>query len=357
MPSSLVFTALVVSWLAVLVPVVARRRQLVPRPAEADLCSRVLSRSGRASTVKEVVVSHQVSEGRGRSDGAGATALADRDEPVVAPPGGARALGAVPAATGGGERDEPLPVPTGARPLGADVDRDREDRDLDDGFEDDGFEDEHDADPDDRDMDEPDGPHREPKPYRPGRGGFDADAAREAADARYATRRRTALALIAVAVLSGLAALVVTSAAWWVCAATVVGLAGYLVFLRRQTRLEEELRERRIARLHGQRRAVEARRERQAEHRARLDALDEDWADDGGDDVDDVDHRDRRDQDDDWDDEPRVSAVAEPRWAAPRSPAPAVPYGMELVADSDDDPAFHDLAADRVPAYRRAAGA
>jgi hypothetical protein len=43
------------------------------------------------------------------------------------------------------------------------------------------------------------------------------------------------------------------------------------------------------------------------------------------------------------------------RWAAPRTPAPPVPADMELVADSEDDPAFHDLEGDRVPSYRRAA--
>ena len=64
----------------------------------------------------------------------------------------------------------------------------------------------------------------------------------------------------------------------------------------------------------------------------------------------DADHDDA-DPDDDLD-------VPAPRWIAPRTPAPAVPDGMELVADTDDDPDFHDLSDSRVPAYRRmAAGA
>ena len=108
--------------------------------------------------------------------------------------------------------------------------------------------------------------------YRPGRGGFDPDAAAAAAHARYTFRQRVALGLIAVAVLSALAALVVSSAMWWLHAAADVVLVGYLVFLRRQTRIEEEVRVRRAARLSGERRALEARRARQAEHEARMAA-------------------------------------------------------------------------------------
>ena len=321
MPSSLVFTALVVSWLAVLVPVVARRRQLVPRPAEADLCSRVLSRSGRAPAMKEVVVSQKLSQGRGRSAVGGTVLVEDPANP---------------------DADDEMD------------DRDLDDRDLDD-----------DRYADDRDLDDRDPDHAEPKPYRVGRGGFDADAAREAADMRYATRRRIAVGLIAAVVVSGLAALVLTSAAWWMFGVTVLGLAGYLVFLRRQTRLEEELRERRVARLHGHRREIESRRraERPVEDDGG-DGYDRDDGDDGydGDDrflderPDEEDRVGGGEQSDDRVAAPSVR-VSGPRWAAPRTPAPAVPAGMDLVGDSEDDPDFHDLDGDRVPAYRRAAGA
>ena len=318
MPSSLVFTALVVAWLAVLVPVVARRRQLVPRPAEADLSSRVLPRPACAPAMEEVVVSQSMSYGRVRPHGA--TAVADRDhdeEPVE-------------------EFDD------------RDLDhRDLEDRDLDDEQ----FEDEH----DDRDdlvddlteLDDVDDAPRERRPYRPGRGGFDAEAAAEAAATRYAFRQRVALGLIAVAVVSALAALVVSSALWWLHLAADVALVGYLVFLRRQTRIEEEVRERRLARLNGERRALEERRERQAEHQARLEALEEEWDESLDEDLDAV-------GDDEVEDEEVPASEREPRWVAPRTPAPVIPVGMELVTDSEDDPDFHDLEGDRVPAYRRA---
>ena len=116
------------------------------------------------------------------------------------------------------------------------------------------------------------------------------------------------------------------------------------------------MRVRRAARLSGERRALEARRARQAEHEARmaslrgrgldrrgrrrLDDLDDDEQVDPREDRHEVDHRD-----------------AAPRWAAPRTPAPAVPEDLELVDDTDDDPAFHDLDGERSYGYRRAAGA
>ncbi|WP_181783200.1 hypothetical protein [Pseudonocardia pini] len=47
MPSSLIFAGLVVLWLLILVPAVARRRQEVERPSEAALAGRVLERPVR----------------------------------------------------------------------------------------------------------------------------------------------------------------------------------------------------------------------------------------------------------------------------------------------------------------------
>ncbi len=47
MPSSLIFAGLVATWLAVLVPMVARRRQQTPRPSDAVLSGRVLHRPRR----------------------------------------------------------------------------------------------------------------------------------------------------------------------------------------------------------------------------------------------------------------------------------------------------------------------
>lgn len=430
MPSSVVFAALVLAWLVVLVPVVARRRQMVPRPAEADLSGRVLRRPAGTPLIEEVPVATVQTDGSARDERAvpaaasGPTGTAGRAEGSSPASGGATRA----AATALAERPDETPEALDAE-LDLDADRDDldeyaddrdeyadrddprgtadldeaddapqddrpaagrervlprrppEDRDgedgeydeyeaydeayddteLDDEYEDyeyDEYEDDAGYDDGYDDADEPVG--RELRTYRPGRGGFDPDAAAAAAHARYTFRQRIALGLIAVAVLSALAALVVSSAMWWVHLAADVVLVGYLIFLRRQTRIEEEVRIRRAARLSGERRALEARRARQAEHEARMAALrDQDWIDGSYEEVeedgfDEDDHRvpAARSAGDD-----RVEQDEAPRWAAPRTPPPPVPEDLELVDDSDDDPAFHDLDGERTYGYRRAAGA
>ena len=370
MPSSVVFAALVLAWLVVLVPVVARRRQMVPRPAEADLSARVLPRTAGAPLIEEVPVTTAQADARtGRTVAAGGragtatggtatgTVLAERaDETPEALDAELdldaqhdedledRARGrAGRARRRRRPRDDPRPAGRERvlrRAPHPDDDEYLEDEYLDDEYLDEDLED-----------DEPVA-ERALRTYRPGRGGFDPDAAAAAARARYTFRQRVALGLIAVAVLSALAALVVSSAMWWLHAAADVLLVGYLAFLRRQTRIEEEVRVRRAARLSGERRALEARRARQDEHEARMAAMrEQDWID-GEYDADDLDD----DEQVRFEDE-ELRAASAPRWAAPRTPAPPVPDDLELVDDTDDDPAFHDLDGERSYGYRRAAGA
>ena len=100
MPSSVVFAALVLAWLVVLVPVVARRRQMVPRYADADLSARVLPRTAGAPLIEEAPVTTTQADGRtgGERTVAGA-------HPVGGP---AEAAGATRTATALAERaDEP----------------------------------------------------------------------------------------------------------------------------------------------------------------------------------------------------------------------------------------------------------
>src|SRR5690606_32316046 len=59
--------------------------------------------------------------------------------------------------------------------------------------------------------------------------------------------------LIAVVVTAALAALV-WSPLWWVHGAVDLSLAGYLTYLRRQVKIEQDIRNRRLARLNGERR-------------------------------------------------------------------------------------------------------
>nr|WP_245694309.1 gephyrin-like molybdotransferase receptor GlpR [Actinopolyspora mzabensis] len=88
--------------------------------------------------------------------------------------------------------------------------------------------------------------------YRPGRGGFDPDAAALAARTKYARRQRIVLAMLAVAVVTAVLAGLSWSTLWWVHGLTDLLLIGYLGYLRKQVRIEEDVRSRRLARLSGE---------------------------------------------------------------------------------------------------------
>jgi hypothetical protein len=86
-------------------------------------------------------------------------------------------------------------------------------------------------------------------PVRRGRGGYDPEADAVARATRYRFRQRTTLGLALSALLFGAFAVAVTPMLWWGCGLSAVVLFGYLIYLRRQVRLEEEIRRRRTARL------------------------------------------------------------------------------------------------------------
>lgn len=94
---------------------------------------------------------------------------------------------------------------------------------------------------------------------RRGRGAYDPMADRQAAEQRAHARQRTALILVALSVVAVIAALLTVPAVWWFAGGAVMLLAAYLTYLRRQVRLEESLRRRRIERMRRARLGVESR--------------------------------------------------------------------------------------------------
>ncbi|MFG3617274.1 gephyrin-like molybdotransferase receptor GlpR [Nocardia sp. NPDC047654] len=86
-------------------------------------------------------------------------------------------------------------------------------------------------------------------PSRRGRGGYDPEADAIARAARYTFRQRAVLGLLLTAILSGALALVLTPLLWWACGLAATVLVTYLAYLRKQVRMEEEIRRRRAARL------------------------------------------------------------------------------------------------------------
>jgi membrane protein implicated in regulation of membrane protease activity len=312
-PSSMIFASLVVLWLLILVPAVARHRQEVARPSVAALSGRVLERPRQ----------------RAGSDPDGEGEVHVMDE-----------MG----------RAEP--------------DRRADERDDDWGVR------EH----DDVRWERP------PPRYRPGRGGFDPEAAAAAARARYAFRQRVVLMMMITAIVTGVVAGVSMPELWWAHGGVDVLLVGYLVYLRRQVRLEEAIRERRAARMAGTRRTSAAddpeldewarrgreitRREPDGPRRGAGDDLEE-YEDEDEDDPDDVgvDHDVGQEVEEDHDlAEPQRRRDPEPTPAEPAlprlqpAPPPPLPAGTALVQVDEDELELYDLGGPARPDYRPAAG-
>ncbi|WP_328388361.1 divisome protein SepX/GlpR [Nocardia sp. NBC_00416] len=89
-------------------------------------------------------------------------------------------------------------------------------------------------------------------PTRRGRGGYDPEADAIARAARYTFRQRAVVALILGAILCGGLAVAVAPVFWWGCGGAVLSLGTYLGYLRKQVRIEQEIRRRRSSRLAGQ---------------------------------------------------------------------------------------------------------
>ncbi len=329
MPSSMIFASLVVLWLLILVPAVARHRQEVARPSVAALSGRVLARSPRR---------------RSQEDG-----MVERDETVV---DAARVVTAT--------RTAEVRVPSARTELRFDDAEPTEDSA--DGVGDDAVDDVADDAGEDWAEDRSDDRlwERPPARYRAGRGGFDAEAAALTARARYAFRQRVVLAMLVLAVATGVAAGVALPVLWWAHGAVDVLLVGYLVYLRRQVRMEEAIRARRAARMAGTRRpsaADDPELDDWAERgRAATRQADSEEADEADDDLAaDPDPETTADAEDE-DVTPAPEVVEEERPALPRlrpTPPPPLPAGTALVEDEEEELDLDDGSA---PGYRRAVG-
>jgi hypothetical protein len=281
MPSSLIIVALVVAWLLVLVPIVARRRQEVARTADSTLAARVVRSGGVRSTAEE----------ESMADPGEADTHRDTDE--------------------FDDSDAEY-----------DAETDEYDEDFEDAAEYDGYEDEA-----------YDDYERAQRPFRPGRGGFDPEAAAITARARYSFRQRVVVLMLTVALISALGAVTVSPLLWWAHAAIDIGLVGYLGYLRRQVRIEDEIRQRRTARLARLSRPQPAARPERPEHDAHGPA-------------------------DGYETEESVEQVVEPQpQLAPRRPVTRHVHPGTVVVDTDDeDPMFAELDEPGALPYRRAVG-
>ena len=371
MPSSLIFTGLVVLWLLILVPAVARHQQEVARPSGALLAGRVLVRSSRRG--------RPIDEGDSVDDD-GTRTVTTRPPEVWVPTARRRAESTV--------------IPVQSRwddePAADDADDADAADDADHAVDPEAETADHDDDPGvDAESADDDAAWERPAPrYRRGRGGFDPEADAESARRRYAFRQRVVSTLLVLALLTGVAAAAALRVLWWAHAAVDLVLVGYLIYLRRQVREEAAIRERRAARMAGTRRTSAAddsdldewaRRGREAGRRPEhaleqetepgpeataptspdglVDELGDELAEDGdaarvrgvGEPIGLLPAR-RRGADD---------VAAEPPSALPPlqpAPPPPLPPGTSLVEVDDDELDLHDLGNSPRPPHRRAVG-
>jgi len=280
MPSSLIVVALVVAWLVVLVPMIVRKRQEIARTADSALAARVVRKGGAEEADMRDADLLDVEDDLVEDD--------DGNDSTTEPDQGLDRAA---------EADDRDPVDTGT---------------VSDATTD-------------------------PQParrYRPGRGGFDPEAAALPARAKYAFRRGVVGAMRLLAVGSAVTAAVLYPLAWWGHGAIDLGLVAYLTYPRRQVRMEEEIRQRRLARMAQARRV----RDSQTDYR-RAEYEDYDTV-----------PEDTHDEHDTHAERPEPVAPA-------HTPTPRITHPHAVVVDIDDeDPAFDELDDLDSLRYRRAVG-
>lgn len=244
LPTSLLLAAVVLGWLFILVPMIAKYRQSVPRSSDGTGRFRVLQRkSGEGRKVRW-----------GRRD--------DSDFADLEP----EELDDVDLQKQILETDDEYVAET------AEYDDDLMDASLDDVYEDEvdeyaetddyvddfaEYDDEEEIDAPtplraadrDPDVDDFDNERYRPVPVRHGRGGYDPEQAELTRTYRFQRRRRVTLALTLLTLISGVAGQFLASAAWYASGVFAALLVGYLFYLRRQVKVEADIRARRMARL------------------------------------------------------------------------------------------------------------
>lgn len=318
MPNSIIWIGLVVVWIFVLLPMLVKQRPPVRVTTEAALASRVVHRGDdprsetrrAAGAVATRVREHSSDLARDRpADDEPEDRMQDDDSYRREPRTGA-------------VRDDDHEHDRVERVAAERVSGRRTSRDRSDGF----------------------------VPDRSGRGGYDPEADALARAARYGFRRRAVFGGAAGLVIAVVLAVILTPMFWWVAAAASIGLAFYLAYLRRQVRIEEDIRRRRLGRVRrleadedderGPRPTARSTRRRSVAH----DDADDRLRDDAGD----VEEPDEGDYE-----EPRYRVVEEDR----RRPAPRRAPAGKPVAVDEDDPTFDELDDADEAALPRARGA
>ncbi|WP_051182537.1 divisome protein SepX/GlpR [Nocardia vinacea] len=311
MPNSILWIGLVVLWVFVLFPILADRHPRIRQTTDAALATRVLHRGGSKRRTKSGPAAGHDSDPDYRPTRVQRKlSHSDDAEDRMTPPADEQVT----------EDDNPADNPPEAESAVSDAEIDDTDDEFDgaDSEFDNEAEEPDDADSDDAEIatartaakqratadddrvalehtestgarippartaaparfDESDSDDSDFVPTRRGRGGFDPEADAIARAARYTFRQRAVLGLVLAALAFGGLSVALSPMFWWGCGGSALVLVTYLAYLRKQVRMEEEIRRRRLARL-ARSRGEHIEAEREAEQRAQQRVMDRDTA-------------------------------------------------------------------------------
>ncbi|MCV7102550.1 divisome protein SepX/GlpR [Mycobacterium palustre] len=285
-PQSLLWISLVVLWLFVLVPMLVSKREAVRRTSDVALATRVLNGAGSRLLRRGGPAAGHRSDPHWKPKDSAEDDLDDAEHaeddtvdlsarPVVMRVPAEDVEPAAPEVldVDAIEDSAALPAGTGAEvaePTAQDAPAESEPEPVAEAEEDDTSEDERDDDryeyvedssglEPERDAEEPEDadPRRYVAPGSSRRRRFDTTTAAAVSARKYAFRKRVLMVMAAVLIGSAVAAFEVTPSAWWVCGTATAVTMLYLIYLRRQTRIEERVRRRRMQRMARARLGVE----------------------------------------------------------------------------------------------------
>jgi hypothetical protein len=273
-PQSLLWISLVVLWLFVLVPMLVSKRDAVRRTSDVALATRVLNgvassrllkRSGPASGHRSDP-EWKPEEDPAEDEYAGADQDQEADTDDLQPVPSAVMKVSVTEDAVTDYLDVDVVEDSAALPAGAGAEVPDA---VDEAHAEDVAHDEQQADRyeyvDDSSGLEPEEDSEEDEDSRAGvpsagsrrRRRFDTKTAAAVSARKYAFRKRVLMVMAVILVGSATAAFKVAPTAWWVCGSATAVTVVYLGYLRRQTRIEEKIRRRRMQRMARARLGVE----------------------------------------------------------------------------------------------------
>jgi hypothetical protein len=266
-PQSLLWISLVVLWLFVLVPMLVSKRDAVRRTSDVALATRVLNSARAARLIKRggPAAGHRSDPDWQPEEDEYDDDLEDVDDDETEDASPSRVVTVSAASVEDAAPDylefdvvdpdsEALPLSASAEVDGETAEAAETEVDLEVEYDNEGEAFEDDADQYEY-IDDTSGipigeePSRTATPAFDRRHRYDPDKAAAVVARKYAARKRVLIVMALTLVLSSATAFLLTSTAWWFFGSVSAVTVLYLGYLRRQTRIEERVRRRRMQRM------------------------------------------------------------------------------------------------------------